>query len=104
MYCDVAFLLMSKKLAINLTGHPVFRSSTASHRDGPDSEGEDVCDGGDCDGDAGVLHGERDPVLEGAAERLLLGQVVEALDHHEHVVDADSWEEGFTYRVAHLVG
>ena len=37
------------------------------------------------------LHGEGDAVLERAAVRLLLGEVVEALDHHEHVVDPDSW-------------
>ena len=54
------------------------------------------------------LHGEGDAVLERAAVRLLLGEVVEALDHHEHVVDPDSCpgseylsNDILAYRVTH---
>ena len=58
--------------------------------DGADAEGGDVGGGGDGDGDAGALHGEGDVLDEGVALALLLGDVLQAAEDDEHVVDADA--------------
>ena len=51
-----------------------------------------VGDGGDGDGDAGVLHGEGDLLLDAASALALLLEVAHALQDDEHVVDADACE------------
>ena len=58
-----------------------------AHRGRSDAENDDVRDGGDGDGDAGVTHRLAD--VEGVVVRSLLRrlQVVERLHDHEHVVD-----------------
>ena len=61
-----------------------------AHRDRADAEREDVGERGDGDGDAGVLHGQPDPLRHRGDRLLLLGEVVEALHDDEHVVDADA--------------
>ena len=58
------------------------------YRGGADAEDEEVGDGGDGDGDAGVLHGRGDH-RDGVVEVDLGGlEVVEALHDHEHVINA----------------
>ena len=57
---------------------------------GADSESHDVSDGGDGDGDAGVLHGERNLLLHRANVLVVLLEVAHALQDDEHVVDADA--------------
>ena len=59
------------------------------HRRRPDSEGDEARQGGDGDGDAGVLHGEAEALLQrqfGAAGGGF--HVPERLRRHEHVVDS----------------
>ena len=58
------------------------------HRRGPDCEGDEAGQGCDGDGDAGVLHGEAEALLqrEGAARTGV--HISKRLRRHEHVVDA----------------
>ena len=68
-------------------------AASGTHRDGADAEGEDVGDRCDGDGDAGVLHRERNLLRQRAAVPFVGRQVVPTLDYHKHVVDADAWKK-----------
>ena len=59
-------------------------------RDGTDTEGADVGEGRDCDGDPCLPHCLPDPLRQGETGLLLVAQVAHALHDHEHVVNSDS--------------
>ena len=58
------------------------------HRRGPDCEGDEAGQGGDGDGDAGVLHGEAEALLQRKGAARTRVHISERLRRHEHVVDA----------------
>ena len=59
-----------------------------THREVTNTEGRDVSDAGDGDGDPGVSHRLGDDLTDGQ-DLVLVGplDIVETLNYHEHVID-----------------